>query len=94
MIVLRSGESADRGRVDMVQLRCWRCGNDNHQTRNPESDGPGAAGRNTQILPEMPLAEELHGGQYAPNQAEFALRRGHARSDKVSMAFGEWKMLC
>lgn len=50
----------------------------------------------TCILPEMHrLAEELHGGQYAPNQAEFALYAVDMPDrTKLSMAFGEWKNAC
>src|SRR3990167_5167150 len=46
------------------------------------------------ILPEMyRLSQELHGGQYAPNQAEFVLFAEGNMPDrtKLSMAFGQWR---
>lgn len=45
------------------------------------------------ILPEMlRLAHELHGGQYAPNQAEFlSMSEEMPDRTKLFMAFGKWE---
>ncbi|MBT9173900.1 MAG: hypothetical protein DDT21_02306 [Syntrophomonadaceae bacterium] len=45
------------------------------------------------IRPEMMrLSQELHGGQYAPNQAEFALFAVDMPDrTKLNMVFGQWR---